>query len=101
MSSDPGIEPSPAVGPEITRVLLVDDRADKLLALESILAGEDHRVVSARSGEEALRHVLRADFAVILLDIRMPGMDGFETASLIRARPRSESTPIIFLTAFG
>src|SRR5262245_17207029 len=95
------VDPVAGAGPEVASVLIVDDRPDKLLALESILAGEGHRVVAARSGEEALRHVLGADFAVILLDVRMPGMDGFETASLIRGRSRSEKTPIIFLTAFG
>jgi PAS domain S-box-containing protein len=95
------IEPIAAAAAEPVGVLLVDDRADKLLALESILAGDGYRVVSARSGEEALRHLLRADFAVILMDVRMPEMDGFETAALIRARPRSEKTPIIFVTALG
>src|SRR5262245_48112836 len=95
------MEPLAAAGPEHTSELLVDDGADKLLALESILADDGHRLVSARSGEEALRHLLRTDFAVILLHVRMPGMDGFETATLIRARPRSERTPIIFLTAPG
>jgi PAS domain S-box-containing protein len=95
------IEPIAAVAADPASVLLVDDRADKLLALESILGGDGYRVVSARSGEDALRHLLRTDFAVILLDVRMPNMDGFETATLIRARPRSEKTPIIFLTALG
>ena len=80
-------------------VLLVDDRADKLLALESILADGDHKVVTARSGAEALRALLRDDFAVILLDVNMPQLDGFQTAALIRGRPSSEKTPIIFMTA--
>jgi PAS domain S-box-containing protein len=80
-------------------VLLVDDRADKLLALESILSDSDHRIVTARSGAEALRALLRDEFAVILLDVNMPQLDGFQTASLIRGRPRSEKTPIIFMTA--
>jgi PAS domain S-box-containing protein len=80
-------------------VLLVDDRPDKLLALESILANQEHNVITARSGAEALRRLLQNDFAVILLDVNMPLMDGFQTASLIRGRPRSENTPIIFLTA--
>jgi PAS domain S-box-containing protein len=92
-------EPVANLGSEPVNVLLVDDRADKLLALESILSDEGHKVVTARSGAEALRHLLRADFAVILLDVNMPEMDGFQTASLIRERPRSEKTPIIFLTA--
>jgi PAS domain S-box-containing protein len=80
-------------------VLLVDDRPDKLLALESILADTGQNVLSARSGQEALRFLLRNDVAVILLDVNMPQMDGFETATLIRERQRSEKTPIIFLTA--
>jgi PAS domain S-box-containing protein len=80
-------------------VLLVDDRADKLLALESILANDGVRVTTARSGQEALRALLHAEFAVILLDVNMPLLDGFETASLIRGRPSTEKTPIIFMTA--
>jgi CheY-like chemotaxis protein len=81
--------------------LLVDDRPENLLALESILGSLGHELVTAPSGEEALRAVLREDFAVILLDVRMPGMDGFEVASHIRLRERSRDTPIIFLTASG
>jgi len=88
------IPPPPSIN-----VLLVDDRADKLLALESILADGDHKVVTARSGAEALRALLRDEFAVILLDVNMPQLDGFQTATLIRGRPRSEKTPIIFMTA--
>src|SRR5712672_1751397 len=80
-------------------VLLVDDRPDKLLALEAVLEDLGQNVVRAYSGREALRHVLAQDFAVILLDVNMPGMDGFETAALIRQRPRSETTPIIFISA--
>jgi len=82
-------------------VLLVDDRPDKLLALEAVLEDLGENVVRAYSGREALRHVLAQDFAVILLDVNMPGMDGFETAALIRQRKSSEHTPIIFITAFG
>jgi PAS domain S-box-containing protein len=93
------LSPQPEPAPEPVNVLLVDDRPDKLLALQSILSDIGENVVLARSGEEALRHLLRADFAVILLDVQMPMMDGFETAALIRARKRSERTPIIFLTA--
>jgi PAS domain S-box-containing protein len=85
--------------PPSVNVLLVDDRPDKLLALESVLADGDHRIVTARSGAEALRALLREEFAVILLDVNMPQLDGFQTASLIRGRPRSEKTPIIFMTA--
>lgn len=83
------------------KILLVDDRRENLLALESILGSLGHELVTAGSGEEALRAVLREDFAVILLDVRMPGMDGFEVAAHIRLRERSRDTPIIFLTAAG
>lgn len=82
-------------------ILVVDDRADKLLALEAVLTGLGQNLVQARSGKEALRHLLKQDFAVILLDVSMPSMDGFETAALIRQRPRSEHTPIIFITSIG
>jgi len=85
--------------PAPVHVLLVDDRADKLLALESILADSGVQVTTARSGHEALRALLRHEFAVILLDVNMPQLDGFETASLIRGRPSTEKTPIIFMTA--
>ena len=80
-------------------ILLVDDEPKNLLALDAILAAEDRRLVHATSGQEALRKLLQDDFAVILLDVRMPSMDGFETAELIRGRERSCDTPIIFLTA--
>src|SRR5436309_656057 len=80
-------------------ILVVDDRADKLLATEVILAELNQNVVRATSGKEALRCLLKEDFAVILLDVNMPGMDGFETAALIRQRARSETTPIIFVSA--
>ena len=82
-------------------ILLVDDRADKLLAVEAILSSLDQNIVKARSGKEALRHLLQMDFAVILLDVSMPCMDGFETAALIRKRPSSEHTPIIFVTSIN
>lgn len=82
-------------------ILLVDDRSDKLLALEAVLTSLGQNIVQARSGKEALRQLLKQDFAVILLDVSMPSMDGFETASLIRQRPRSEHTPIIFITSIG
>ncbi|MEB3181936.1 MAG: ATP-binding protein [Nostocaceae cyanobacterium] len=81
-------------------ILLVDDKPENLLALEAILGNEEN-IVQATSGEEALRCLLHQDFAVILLDVQMPGMDGFETANLIRSRQRSRETPIIFLTAFS
>ncbi len=76
-------------------ILLVDDNAENLMALEALLASPDHNVIQARSGEAALRWLLEDDFAVILLDVRMPNMDGFETAMLIRGRERSQNTPII------
>src|SRR3954463_8385025 len=82
-------------------ILIVDDRPDKLLALEAVLEDLGQTIVRAYSGREALRQVLAHAFAVILLDVNMPGMDGFETASLIRQRKSSEHTPIIFVTAFG
>src|SRR5580704_12802912 len=82
-------------------ILIVDDRPEKLLALEAVLEDLNQNFVRAYAGREALRHVLNQDFAVILLDVNMPGMDGFETASLIRQRSNSRHTPIIFITAFG
>jgi signal transduction histidine kinase/DNA-binding response OmpR family regulator len=82
-------------------ILIVDDLPDKLLVLETVLAGLGQNLVTARSGEEALRRVLEQDFAVILLDIKMPGMDGLETAAYIRRRKKSVHTPIIFITAYG
>jgi signal transduction histidine kinase/DNA-binding response OmpR family regulator len=84
---------------ETVSILLVDDRADKLLSCEVMLAGLNQNIVRATSGKEALRCLLQQDFAAILLDVNMPGMDGFETAALIRQRPRSETTPIIFISA--
>lgn len=80
-------------------ILIVDDRPDKLLAHETILAELNQNLVRATSGREALRCLLKQDFAVILLDVNMPGMDGFETAAMIRQRPRSATTPIIFISA--
>jgi signal transduction histidine kinase len=86
------------------KILVVNDDAASLLALTSLLeqwADEsNYEVLSARSGQDALREVLRHDFAVILLDVNMPGMDGFETAEAIHQRPRSADIPIIFVTAF-
>lgn len=85
--------------PEVS-VLLVDDRAENLLALEVALEPLGQKLVHARSGEDALRAVLAEQFAVILMDIRMPGLDGFETLELLRKRERSRRIPIIFLTAY-
>ena len=81
-------------------ILLVDDTPGKASAVEAILGPLKQRVVIATSGRDALRHLLRQAFALILLDVRMEGMDGFETAALIRQRRQSEHTPIIFITAF-
>src|SRR5579859_4859945 len=81
-------------------ILIVDDRPDKLLVMKMVLDDLKENVVLMRSGEEALRWLLENDCAVILLDINMPGMDGFETAELIRARSRSADIPIIFITAY-
>ena len=95
------LSPSAKVRTEalVTSVLLVDDHPANLLALEAILEPLDQRLVKASSGLEALRCLLREDFALILLDVQMPGLDGFETARLIRQRQRTRYTPIIFLTA--
>ncbi len=81
------------------RILLVDDRRENRIALQAVLEPLQVDVVEADSGEQALREVLVGDFAVILLDVQMPGMDGIETAELIKARERSRDVPIIFLTA--
>ena len=84
---------------EKVNILVVDDRPDKLLAYETVLSELNQNLVRATSGKEALRRLLKQDFAVILLDVNMPVMDGFETAALIRQRQRSETTPIIFISA--
>ncbi|HYF52052.1 MAG TPA: response regulator [Planctomycetota bacterium] len=86
---------------EQASILLVDDRQDKLLALEVILADLGQNIVRAQSGKEALRCLLTQEFACILLDVNMPGLDGFETASLIRQRKNTEHTPIIFVTSIS
>jgi signal transduction histidine kinase len=95
-------------GPEVAevrvaapRLLLVDDRADNLLALRAVLEPLGLDLVEAASGEEALRHLLGGEFALIILDVQMPGLDGFETAQLIRGRERTRYVPIIFLTAIS
>src|SRR6476469_1861505 len=95
MSAEPSTK-EPAE--EKVSILIVDDRRDKMLAYETILAELNENVVCARSGKEALRCLLKQDFAVILLDVNMPVMDGFETAALIRQRPRSETTSFIFIS---
>lgn len=84
--------------PDTVRILLVDDQHARLLSYEAILRELGHDLVTATSGVEALDRLMREEFAVILLDVSMPGMDGFETASLIHEHPRFEKTPIIFVT---
>src|SRR5881392_4070880 len=91
-------EPPPVPEADRARVLLVDDDERNLLAVATVL--EDlGEVVLARSGEEALRHLLKDEFAVILLDVYMPGMDGYETAQIIRSREQTKRIPIVFLSA--
>ena len=82
-----------------TRILLVDDQPANLAVLEAILAGIADSLVAVESGEAALRALLEHEFALVLLDVQMPTLDGFQTAELIRQHPRSQSVPIIFLTA--
>src|SRR5438874_6160292 len=82
-------------------ILLVDDRRENLLALEGILKNLNENLAKASSGSEALKYLLRNEVAVILLDVEMPDMDGFQTATLIRERGKTSHTPIIFLTAIS
>lgn len=83
---------------ERASILLVDDMEDNLIALEAVLGSLNEPLVRARSGEEAMKALLRQRFAVVLLDIRMPGMDGFETAANIKRLDQTKDVPIIFLT---
>jgi two-component system, sensor histidine kinase len=97
-------EPSqehPAVSADPVNILLVDDRAENLRVLEAILEPLGQTLIHASSGEEALRELLLRDFAVILLDVQMPGMNGLETARYVKSRPRTRTVPIIFLTAIN
>jgi PAS domain S-box-containing protein len=98
-SGGAGGAPGADLGP--ASILLVDDHAANLLALEAILAPLGHALVRAQSGEEALKQILRRDFALILLDVQMSGMNGFETAALIKQHTRSRHIPIIFITAIS
>src|SRR3954454_6550144 len=82
-------------------ILVVDDHPANLVAIEAVLDPLGHELVKCSSGEEALRHLLTHDFALILLDVQMPGMDGFKTAQLIKERHRSRDIPIIFITALS
>jgi PAS domain S-box-containing protein len=97
------VSPPPAAGEYRgpVEILLVDDRPENLLALEAILEPLNQTLVRAHSGDEALRKLLRHDFAVILLDVQMPGINGFETARIIKSRERTKYIPIIFLTAIS
>ncbi|MBI2071359.1 MAG: response regulator [Elusimicrobia bacterium] len=92
---------APAPSRRRVNILLVDDHEENLLALETVLADQGYHLVKAHSGEEALRHLLKEDFALIIIDVHMPKMDGFETASLIRRRENSRHTPIIFMTGIS
>jgi PAS domain S-box-containing protein len=91
---------SPALKQTKVKILLVDDTPENLVSLEAALESLGEELVFARSGREALRFLLDDNFAAILLDVKMPDMDGFETAELIRSRPRSRNTPILFLTGY-
>ncbi|MBB6446897.1 EAL domain-containing protein [Bacillus benzoevorans] len=89
----------PLVEAEKVNILLVDDRPENLLALEAIIERDDYQLIKASSGEEALKYLLKYDFAAILLDVQMPGMDGFGTAKIIKAREKTKNIPILFITA--
>ena len=97
----PEVAPAAVEGTDAVKILIVDDRADKIMALESVLSDLHQEIVKVNSGRQALRALLHDDYAVILLDVHMPEMDGFETAALIRQRRNSEKTPIIFVTAIS
>jgi signal transduction histidine kinase/ActR/RegA family two-component response regulator len=93
--------PDRASSPSVANILLVDDRPENLVALQAILERPDYRLVTANSGMEALRLALREHFSVMLIDVAMPGMDGLEVATHLKALERSRDIPIIFVTAFG
>ena len=84
---------------EKINILLVDDRPENLLAIEAIIEKDEYNLVKASSGEEALKCLLKDKFALILLDVQMPGMDGFTTAKIIKAREKTKNIPILFITA--
>jgi CheY-like chemotaxis protein len=93
-------EPKPLDDPKPVKLLLVDDRPADLLALEALLDNREYEIVTAISGQEAVASILANEFAVILLDVMMPEMDGFETASRIREVEHGKRTPILFVTAY-
>lgn len=99
MDEPPLAEVGPGAEPERVKILLVDDNPDNLLALEAVLQRPDYELVRATSGEEALKRVLHDEFALILLDVAMPILDGFQTAALIRQRRKARRIPIIFVSA--
>ena len=96
--TDPLEDHANSEDPQKINILVVDDNADYLFALEEVLAGPDRHVVMVQSGEEALRYLLGADVGVILLDIHLSGLSGYETAALIRKRSRTRAVPMIFVT---
>src|SRR5258706_5419629 len=96
----PKEHPKEQTAPERVKILLVDDTPENLVSLEAALEALGQELILANSGMEALRFLLEDDFAAILLDVKMPEMDGFQTAELIRARKRSRHTPILFLTGY-
>jgi signal transduction histidine kinase len=98
MATVPAMTPDPQPQDKV-KILLVDDKPENLVALEAVLDGLGQELITAQSGREALRACLEHDFAAILLDVKMPDMDGFEAAAMIREREQSKDTPIIFLTA--
>src|SRR5260221_711275 len=105
MTRDPAMtppkeHPKEQTAPERVKILLVDDTPENLVSLEAALEALGQELVLANSGMEALRFLLEDDFAAILLDVKMPEMDGFQTAELIRSRKRSRHTPILFLTGY-
>src|SRR5579872_4690477 len=101
MSPETGMQPPTDQSPrERAKILLVDDTPENLISLEAALEILGQELVLAQSGMQALRHMLEDDFAAVLLDVKMPEMDGFQTAELIRARRRSRHTPILFLTGY-
>jgi CheY-like chemotaxis protein len=86
---------------EPQKILMVDDRPENLIALEAVLEDEGRELIKALNGEEALKLLIKHDFSLILLDVQMPGMDGFEVAQLARANKKIQKVPIIFVTAIS